>query len=34
MHNSFLNNSNTYQTHMSHVPYLKTEDTRDCIRGA
>ena len=33
MHNSFWNNLYTYQKHMSQIPYLKTEGTRDCTRG-
>ena len=34
MHNSFLNNFYTYQTYILQIPYLKTEDARDCTKGA
>ena len=34
MHNNFWNNLYTYQKHMSQISYLKTEDARDCTRGA
>ena len=34
MHNSFWNNLYTYQKHMLQIPHLKTEDARDCTRGA
>ena len=34
MHNTFLNNFYTYQKHVSQIPYPKTEDARDCTRGA
>ena len=34
MHNTFRNNFYTYHKHMSQVPYLKTEEARDCTRGA
>ena len=34
MDNSFWNNLYTYQKYMSQIPYLKTEDARDCTKGA
>ena len=32
MHNNFPNSLYTYQTHMSHIPYLKAEDARDLYK--
>ena len=31
---NFFNNPYTYQTHISHIPYLKTEDARDLYKSS